>query len=124
MYKEKFGTKDQLTFTNESEYYELLGYLAKSDGSVKLVWEDNDDQGAWGKEGRIQLFENPPQTLSANLMLTAGVGNVLHRINCNEFVENIITHNAFVYGSSQDRVAIMATIPQEYQSDFTRGTML
>ena len=124
MYKEKFGTKDQLTFSNESEYYELLGYLSKSDGSVKLVWEDNDDQGAWGKEGRILLFENPPQSLSANLMLTAGVGNILHRINCNEFVENIIDDNAFVYGSSQNSDAIKETIPQEYQSDFTRGSML
>lgn len=124
MYKEKLGIKDQLTFSNESEYYEFLGYLSKNDGSVKIVWEDNDEQGAWGKEGRILLFENPPQSLSAQLTFTAGNGNIQHRINCNEFVENIITNNAFVYGSNQNIDDIKETIPQEYQSDFTRGTML
>jgi len=56
MYKPTFGTKNQINFRSESEYYEFLGFLAKSDGTTMLVWEDNDLSGAWSKEGRILVF--------------------------------------------------------------------
>jgi hypothetical protein len=86
MYQANFGTKQQISFNSESEYYELLGYLSKSDGSTILVWEDNDLQGAWTKEGRILFFVAQPATLRANLLHTAGNGNINSRVNCNEFI--------------------------------------
>ena len=47
MYKQSFGSIGQVQFENEHEYYRLLGYLAKSDGSTELAWERNEEQGAW-----------------------------------------------------------------------------
>ena len=52
MYRQSFGSIGQVQFTNEHEYYRLLGYLAKSDGSTELAWEHNENQGAWGSEGK------------------------------------------------------------------------
>ena len=123
MYRQNFGTQNQICFNNENEYYELLGYLAKSDGSTSLTWEHNEEQGAWGSEGRIKFYiDNPP--VSASLSHTAGVGNVINRVNCNEFVENIATHHNFVMGSNQNVNLIRNTIPTQYIQDFNRGLAL
>lgn len=123
MFSQNFGTLNQIQFANESEYYELLGYLAKSDGTTALAWEHNENQGAWGSEGRIKFFiANPP--VSANLSQTAGVGNIVTRVNCNDFVENIATDHSFIMGETQDIQAIRNTIPQPYLNDFNRGLSL
>lgn len=120
MYRQYFGTERQIQFADEHEYYSLLGYLAKSDGSTSIVWEHNEDQGAWGSEGRIQLHTNMPNIW--NLKYTAGNGgNVLQRVNCNEFVENIRRDHGFVYGKIQDVDIIRNTVPMQYQVDFDRG---
>jgi len=120
MYKQSFGTQNQIHFNDESEYYEFLGYLAKSDGTSSLTWEHNEEQGAWGSEGRIHFYiQNPP--ISATLRHTAGTGNIVSRVNCNEFVENIVTHNNFVMGNIQDLNLIRNTVPQQYLFDFDRG---
>ncbi len=124
MYQADFGTKHQISFNSESEYYELLGYLSKSDGSTILVWEDNDLQGAWAKEGRILFIEAQPASLKANLLHTAGVGNIVSRVNCNEFVLNIRANNGFVLGEIQNIPQIRATVPQQYISDFDAGLQL
>lgn len=121
MYKSNFGTKDQITFSDESEYYELLGYLAKSDSSTKIVWERNDEQGAWAQEGRIEFFKNNKSELRAGLSHTAGNGNILSRVNCNEFVENIMTYNNFSLGTNQNLEDIRSTIPNQYLNDFNAG---
>lgn len=123
MYKQSFGSKRQIQFQNEHQYYEMLGYLAKSDGTSSIVWENNEEQGAWGSEGRIKFYiQQIP--LSANLLLTAGVGNVIHRVNCNEFIENIVKNHTFVMGSNQNKNDIINTIPQQYIQDFERGLNL
>jgi hypothetical protein len=102
----------------------FLGYLAKSDGSTSLVWERNEEQGAWASEGRIHILTtNFPQLWRVSL--TAGNGsNVIHRINCNEFVENICLQHAFVCGRTQNIDNIRTTIPSEYLDDFDSGLNL
>ena len=123
MYQPNFVTQNQIQFSNENEYYELLGYLAKSDRTSSLVWEHNEDQGAWGSEGRIKFYiSNPP--LSFSLNHTAGVGNVISRVNCNEFIENIATNHGFVMGGTQNIVNIRGTVPAQFQADFNRGLAL
>lgn len=123
MYQQSFGSIGQIQFQNEHQYYEMLGYLAKSDGTSSLVWEHNENQGAWGSEGRIKFYiQNIP--LGANLILTAGVGNVIHRVNCNEFVQNIATNHAFVMGGNQNINAIRNTVPNQFHADFDRGLNL
>lgn len=123
MYKQYFGKRNKMRFDNAEEYYETLGFLAKSDGSIDLVWEHNEDQGAWGSEGRIYCYSNLVKfTPPLKRKFTKGrARKVLHRINCNEFVEDIITNHSFSMGSSQNTLNIRATIPQQYLIDFDRG---
>lgn len=59
------------------------------------------------------------------ISLTAGNGgNVINRINCNEFVENICTQHGFIYGGIQNVSQIQSTIPQQYIDDFIDGLNL
>ena len=123
MYQPRFGTRNQVQFNNEHEYYELLGYLAKSDGTTSLVWEHNEEQGAWDSEGRIQ-FNTSNRPYAATLSHTAGVGKIASRVNCNDFVQNLYDNHNFVNGGTQNVTAIRATIPEEYLADFDRGLNL
>ena len=121
MYKSSFGSKRQIQFNSEHEFYQLLGYLAKSDGSASIVWEHNENQGAWGSEGRIQ-FHTMRIPQFGHLDLTAGNGgNIYYRLNCNEFVQNLIINHGFVYGSTQNAQTIRQTIPNAFLSDFDFG---
>lgn len=122
MYRQSFGSHGQIQFANEHEYYKFLGYLAKSDGSTSLVWERNEEQGAWASEGRIQILSPIPYPFQ--LQETAGVGNILSRVNCNEFIENIRVDHKFVTGKHQDLAKIRTTIPEEYMMDFEEGLNL
>lgn len=124
MYKQNFGKVNQIKFNNESEYFELLGFLAKNDDSTNLAWEDNDVKGtAWGKEGRIEFFRIP--NLSCYLKHTPGKGrSIISRVNCNEFVQNIRNNHGFVIGKIQNIANITATIPQQFIADFNRGQNL
>lgn len=122
MYKRSFGSNGQVQFDNECEYYRLIGYLAKSDGSSSIVWEHNEDQGAWASEGRIQFFKFVPDGF--HLSLTAGVGNIWKRVNCNEFVENLRANHNFVIGGNQNIDAIRSTVPDTYIPCFEIGLSL
>ena len=123
MYRQSFGSIGQVQFTNEHEYYRLLGYLAKSDGSTELAWEHNEDQGAWGREGRIK-FRSPKPNNIGTLKLTAGVGNVLYRVNCNSFVKNLYTDHHYVQGTRQNIPLILTTVPPQFINDFNDGLNL
>ena len=122
MYKSSFGSLGQIQFANEHEYYMFLGFLAKSDGSTSLTWEHNEDQGAWASEGRIHILKPLPYPF--NVSLTAGVGNIVARINCNEFIENIRDNHSFIMGSRQNISSIRSTIPTQYLTDFDAGLAL
>ena len=75
MYRQTFGSTKQIQFADEHEYYRLLGYLAKSDGSTELAWEHNEQQGAWGSEGRIKNRSPKPNNIG-KMKLTAALGNL------------------------------------------------
>lgn len=117
-----FGTQNQIQFEDEHEFFQFLGYLAKSDGSSFLVWEHNEEQGAWGSEGRIQLYR--PLPIQWNVRVTAGVGNMCGRINCNQFIQFIRTNYGYVEGGTQDIATILSNIPDEYKVDFNNGLNL
>lgn len=122
MYKSSFGSLGQIQFADEHEYYKFLGFLAKSDGSTSLTWEHNEEQGAWASEGRIQMFVPLPYPF--NVLLTAGVGNIVARINCNEFIDNIRTDHNFIMGDLQNISSIRSTVPCQYLQDFDAGLAL
>lgn len=120
MYKSHFGKNGQVGFSCPEEYYELLGYLAKSDGTTSITWENNEDQGAWGSEGRI-CFHTRKLPLIGCLRFTAGNGSIYKRVNCNAFVEHLSRHHCFIQGKIQNIEAIRKTIPSEYIAYFERG---
>ena len=123
MYQSSFGRKNQIRFNNESEYYQALGYLTKSDGTSSIHWENNEQQGAWGSEGRIHFYIQNP-SIPGVFSLTAGTGNVVHRTNCNDFVENLVLNHHFQYGKTQNIQHIRNTIPTQCLSDFNYGLTL
>ena len=123
MYRSCFGNKGQVQCSKPNDYYELLGYLAKSDGTTALVWEHNEDQGAWGSEGRLHFYEKIVP-LASHLKFTRGNGSIAHRVNCNAFVDHIIRHHGFVSGKVQNIAHIRSTIPTRYIPDFDRGLSL
>lgn len=123
MYKPSFGRKKQMRFADEHEFYRLLGYLAKSDGSTSLTWEHNEERGAWASEGRVHILTDDfPRRGLGELSFTAGTGsNIVCRINCNEFVQNLREDHGFVDGKVQDAEAIRETVPEAYRADFDLG---
>jgi hypothetical protein len=108
MYKKEFGKRSKMKFESPEIYWETLGFLAKSDGSIAIVWERNEEQGAWGSEGRIHCHSNLAKfTLPLQRKFTRGrARKVLHRINCNEFVNDIKTIHAFEFGEIQPTARI------------------
>lgn len=119
MYKSVFGRVGQVRFLCHEDYYEILGFLAKSDGSTALVWENNEEQGAWGSEGRICFYTKKiPQKC---FKYTAGRGSIYKRVNCNDYVFHIAKYHNFVAGKSQNIAAIRSTIPSQYLEFFEKG---
>jgi hypothetical protein len=121
MYKTFFGSKKQITFPTVSSYYEFIGYLAKDDGSSRIVMENNDDQGAWGREGRIEFLNDIPIELTVTMKHTAGNSNIRSRVNCNEFIDDLINNHNFTKDGKQDLAKIKKTIPLNYLNDFKAG---
>ena len=114
----------QIRFLIEEDYYEFLGYLAKEDGTTKLVWEHNDEQGAWAGEGRIQFYVTQPAALRAKLNHTRGTGSIVSRVNCNDFIEHILQYHHFTSNGSQDIATIRSSVPAAHITDFDRGLAL
>ena len=67
---------------------------------------------------------SPKPNNIGTLKLTAGVGNVLYRVNCNSFVENLYTDHHYVQGTRQNIPLILTTIPPQFINDFNDGLNL
>ncbi len=70
------------------------------------------------------LSRQQPAALKVDLEHTAGNGNIVSRVNCNEFMENIATNYGFVLGQVQDRTLIIANVPAPYLTNFNFGLTL
>lgn len=123
MYKSYFGRNGQVRFSCPEEYYQLLGYLSKSDGTTAITWENNEDSGAWGSEGRIHFYRHDIPRLG-KLKFTAGNGSIIYRVNCNPFIEHLSKFHGFVQGKYQNVSRIRSTIPHSYLKDFELGLRL
>lgn len=110
-----FGSNNQVVLTDE-QLFEVMGFLCKAE--VTLVWEDNDLCGAWGKEGRVQFRIPCPYVF---LPTTAGVGNILERLNCNDFVEYLVTNYGYQRNRPQNYTLIKSRIPKAFEENFDAG---
>lgn len=119
-----YGTKNQISFANEHEYYFALGFLASA-RRTSIHWELNDEQGAWGQEGRIHCYCDLALFPNGLQSFTAGTGNVLARINCNQYIGQLVNVHGFVLGRRMQNIpAIRRTVPVTYQTDFDRGILV
>jgi len=123
MYKTSFGKNQQITFRNESEFYQAIGYLCRNNRATSIQWENNEEQGAWGSEGRIHFYIDNPN-ITGCFSLTAGNGAIYSRTNCNEFIENLVTNYSFNYGYEQNIQNVRNQIPAGYQNDFDIGLQI
>ena len=119
-----FGKRSPyLKFQNNSHFFEALGFLVQSatNGACRFVIEDNQEQGAWGQEYRIQIFNN--RSLFDDFFIdkvTKGIGLCIGRINNNQYLEHIINnHNVQIPNVNVQNVRV--TIPTQYKIDFDRG---
>lgn len=116
-----FEKNNQLQFTTPESYYEVLGFLASSK-RTSIHWENNDEQGAWGKEGRIHCLRDLsafPDILQS--LFTAGTGNILKRIICTDYINHIRLNHNFSLEKCQDISSILSTVPEEYLDAFNIG---
>lgn len=88
-----------------------------------ITWENNENSGAWGSEGRIHFYRRSIPRLGT-LKFTAGNGSIIYRVNYNPFVENLSKYHGFVQGKYQNISRIRATIPPAYLKDFDMGLKL
>ena len=120
MKKLQYGINNQVSFRDENEYYYALGYLANSE-NAEIRWENNEDQGAWGSEGRIHCLV-PSSGFPQCFRFTAGRGNVFARINCNEYVACLVKNHSFNYNSRGQNISkILETVPEKYRESFEKG---
>lgn len=119
-----FGKRSPyLEFQNNSHFFEALGFLVQSavNGTCRFVIEDNQEQGAWGQEFRIQIFDNRPlfeQFFTDKV--TKGVGLCIGRINNNPYLEHIMNvYNVQIPIVNVQNIRV--TIPTQYTVDFDRG---
>lgn len=132
MAKLVYGTRNFITFNNLNEVYETIGMLTKENYS-QLRIEYNQLSGAWAKEGRIYIYSSPDKFLNPiTSRFTAGRGRILYRVNCNDFIMDLIHNHGFnpIPQNSRGRTARvwppsynvgLSLVPQQYQADFIRG---
>lgn len=120
MPKCRYGVQNQVSFRDLHEYYFALGFLANAK-NAEIRWEKNEEQGAWGSEGRIHCLV-PEDKFPQFFKFTAGRGTVYARINCNDYVGTLVTEHNFNYNSKGQNVdAILETVPDSYRRDFQDG---
>jgi len=120
MIKLSYGSQRQVSFPNFQEYYFALGFLANQ-RNAEIRWENNEDQGAWGSEGRIHCLV-PETRFPQYFRFTAGRGNVYARINCNEYVGTLVNDHNFRYNTRYQNVQeILKTVPEDYRQAFQNG---
>ena len=138
----KFKNK-MLTFASDAEFFEALGFLFNSiKHRVEVHWEYNALSGAWADEGRLYFYKinqshYTPIPVVYKFRLTAGVGNVDKRLNCNEYIEELAANYGFlssngvshsstnspitISSSSPKPIYIKQYVPNQYIADFDRG---
>ena len=114
-----WGRSPQLVFQSINEYYRALGHLTNSE-AYSISYEYNKKNGSYSDACRIHILAeatNVPQAFQEK-KTTYG------RINCNEYVENLIKNHHFIREGKQIYCIfedVIKTIPDEYISDFAKG---
>lgn len=122
-----WGKSKQLVFKDELEYYKALGILCNSK-LVRIYLEYNTKTGSYSDAYRIMIYKD-----ARCLDLTPALKKAMKdggRINCNEYVKNIIDNHNFVLSGNTviaNLENVIKSIPKEnhlYLVSFMSGYSL
>lgn len=122
-----WGKSKQLVFKDELEYYKALGILCNSK-LVRIYLEYNKKTGSYSDAYRIMVYKD-----ARSLDLTPALKKAMKdggRINCNEYVKNIIDNHNFVLSGNTviaNLENVIKSIPNEnhlYLVSFMSGYSL
>lgn len=126
-----FGQRNSLSFSNESEFYYCLGFLVNQRRTA-IFWEHNEDNGAWGSEGRIICFNELnvfPRAFQEKFTLGTSIST--RRINCNEYVSLLVEEYFFrqiiTPGLTTVKIiapaysTIISSVPEQFRDSFNLG---
>lgn len=131
MAKLDWGMGIGLHFRNNSEYYEILGFLTKPRCPVVIYTHDNDMSGAWAGQGKLETKipkHDLPDALKRSFIQSGD-----NRLSVSDYVENLIVNHNFnqysdptgncytFYRYPISHEEVLSTIPYEYVNDFYRG---
>lgn len=122
--KLEYGKDKQLKFASKDEYYKTVGALCNEDIFL-ITYEENSKTNSYSDARRIKCRIDKDKLLDA-LKNALKTGN---RINCNEFVEQLIQKHNFVFDSNTKRISgyyekVIDTIPDKYVDVFREGYYL
>ena len=120
MEKLVYGKENQIIFSSEKEKYEAIVYLC-NDSNCNIYIEHNQETGSYTNAYRITLLR--PSIITPKALREAIRSD--YRINCNEFIEELIkifgfvnTDGKHIEGSYQD---VLERIPEEFRENFKKG---
>ena len=114
-----YGERNIVSFTNEAELFEAIGYLASPNRNLIITSENYDNK--WGVELRLNFHDVTNIPSSLRNALSAGNSTYRARLNCNDFVRALVNTYNFQPGSTQNSAAIRSTVPPISLADFDRG---
>lgn len=124
------GTGIGLHFNDDEEYYEVLGFLTKSQRPVVVYTHYDDLSGAWSGQGKLETKISKsklPPALYRSFILSGD-----NRLSVSDYVENLVYNHAFsrfydptgnqctYYRFPESDNAVRSTVPARYLSDFDR----
>ncbi len=127
-----------LQFANDNDFFEAYGFLCNNTKhQLEFQWEYNETSGAWGSEGRILFYatnsglEYSPMPNALFARLTAGVGRVIKRLNCNDYIQELVRNYGFtpvntggVYNTPTKLIPPtnpISFVPPQFVADYNRG---
>lgn len=123
-----YSCKNNLHFSNTSDFFIIVGVLANNK-YTKIVWEPNKKQGAWGNEARIHIYvDNIYITQILQSWFTKGRQNIsppiLRRVQCNNYIKYLNKSFGIQNGIDQNGVNIRQIVQTQYSTylnDFDIG---
>jgi hypothetical protein len=120
--KLNYGERNHVIFETEEDFFEAIGYLANSDRGLYISSEQSDNR--WGAEYRLWLEDISDIPEALDEARSAGLDAYEARINCNEYVYELVSNFGFAPGKRQNANKIRAIIEDDYSDylyDYDRG---
>ena len=116
----RWGSNPQLVFETEDEFYRTLGQVT-NENAFAISFEANKKTCSYSDAYRLRVRGNDYEFLTNALKNKLRTGG---RINCNEYVEYLISHHNFLRSGNiikRNFENVIATIPEQYVSSFLQG---